>query len=437
MNPTPTAAPGVAIEAIIQDLMELAADWKRLPGMTGESVDAQDALREALRTALLAGAAGGGVDNWIPVTDRLPEREHGTDTSREVIIFGAQGMQMRRVNYEHQHKDYDYGGPKIPAFDNSDATHWMDKPPAPGAHPPVPARAPQAETFESLWNLFSQHMANFNANRDNTQVRAEIDALLSDRVGAGALPASPLKGLRMGPWVEPASPFAGFKLIARFDTEEQAKAAKDRLAATPPSAAPAAPTNADAQIRAAAEKLDAAMRCHPKAVETLVAEALAILDGDVDCKGRSSEHRLLVGYQEWDHDLERWNPDEICPQNPHAKQRPLFAAKDGTPPPGEVQVDAARELLSISEQRAVLADLMGLECLINRHDCWIVEAEGRDMDECVPHHEKRLAELLGIGRAIIAEDPGIYDDDQKAAFKLRDGEVASTTPPVKEASHGK
>jgi hypothetical protein len=68
-------------------------------------------------------------------------------------------------------------------------------------------------------------------------LRAVLEQFAASRPVAGALPAEPLEGLRMGPWVEPVSPFAGFKLIARFDTEEQAKAAKSRLAATPPSAA--------------------------------------------------------------------------------------------------------------------------------------------------------------------------------------------------------
>jgi hypothetical protein len=72
-----------------------------------------------------------------------------------------------------------------------------------------------------------------------------------------------------------------------------------------------------------------------------------------------------------------------------------------------------------------LKDPMGLECLINRHDCWIVEADGMDASECVPHHEKRLAELLALGRAIIAEDPDCWSEEQKVPFKLRWGEAAT------------
>lgn len=45
-------APDMAVEAKISELMSLAAEWKRLPGCTGASVDAQDALRDALRAAL-------------------------------------------------------------------------------------------------------------------------------------------------------------------------------------------------------------------------------------------------------------------------------------------------------------------------------------------------------------------------------------------------
>jgi hypothetical protein len=90
-----------------------------------------------------------------------------------------------------------------------------------------------------------------------------------------------------------------------------------------------------------------------------------------------------------------------------------------------VQGPTDAPLLSESEQRAVLSDLMGLECLLNRHDCWITEADARDMSECVPHHEKRVSELLAIGRAIIAQDPECWHDEQKDAFKLRYSERAA------------
>ena len=88
-------------------------------------------------------------------------------------------------------------------------------------------------------------------------------------------------------------------------------------------------------------------------------------------------------------------------------------------------------VLSVSEQKAVLADLMGIECLLNRHDCWVVEADASDMSECVPTHEKRIAELLAIGRAIIAEDQELWHDEQKAAFKPRYAELATTQSGVK------
>jgi hypothetical protein len=46
------------------------------------------------------------------------------------------------------------------------------------------------------------------------------------------------------------------------------------------------------------------------------------------------------------------------------------------------------------------------------------------MDDCVPHHEKRIAELLELGRSIIAADPEIWTDAQKEPFKLRHSEKA-------------
>ena len=102
-----------------------------------------------------------------------------------------------------------------------------------------------------------------------------------------------------------------------------------------------------------------------------------------------------------------------------------------------VQVDAALQPLSVSEQKAMLADLRGLECLIDRHDCWIVEADGRDMSECTPFHESRIAELLAVGRAMIAADPGQWHDHQTAPFKLRHGESVSAPPtPQAEGQNG-
>ncbi len=71
------------------------------------------------------------VARWIPVTERLPEREPGEKVSREVLVFDGKKVKTWRVSYEHQHPDHDYGGPKIPVFENANATHWMDKPPPP------------------------------------------------------------------------------------------------------------------------------------------------------------------------------------------------------------------------------------------------------------------------------------------------------------------
>jgi len=92
----------------------------------------------------------------------------------------------------------------------------------------------------------------------------------------------------------------------------------------------------------------------------------------------------------------------------------LAASRPAAP---QAAVDAGP--LSKSEQEAVLKDLRGLECLINRHDCWEVEADAMGADECSPHHQKRIAELLAMGRAIIAEDPDCWSDEQKEPFKLR------------------
>ena len=60
------------------------------------------------------------------------------------------------------------------------------------------------------------------------------------------------------------------QLAQRFDAADVATAAQ-----------PAAPaSDLAAVIKGAADKLDAAVRCHPNAVDTLIHEALEILDGD-------------------------------------------------------------------------------------------------------------------------------------------------------------
>ena len=80
-------------------------------------------------------------------------------------------------------------------------------------------------------------------------------------------------------------------------------------------------------------------------------------------------------------------------------------------------------LLGIYEQRAVLADLTGLECLINYHDC--AEVEGDAIEPGWGANDAlRSLELLRMGREIIATDPDIWSDTQKAAFKLRHSEIA-------------
>lgn len=79
--------------------------------------------------------------------------------------------------------------------DLTDAPTFMGEPrtPAPGMAEGV-VEQPQGVTeslFDKLDWLFSKHTANFNNNRDNTEVRAEIEALLAKgRLGTGAVPAS-------------------------------------------------------------------------------------------------------------------------------------------------------------------------------------------------------------------------------------------------------
>ena len=69
---------------------------------------------------------------WIPVTERLPIRIAGQDTSARVLTVTPHGdIQINVASYEHQHKDFDYGGPKKPCFDGAGATHWMPLPPLP------------------------------------------------------------------------------------------------------------------------------------------------------------------------------------------------------------------------------------------------------------------------------------------------------------------
>lgn len=128
MTPTtPTAAPGVAVETTIQRLMSLAADWKRLPGMTGESVDAQDALREALRTALLAGAA-----EVEPVV---------VDQLKRLSILNAFMVELdSRMRMRESHGDGTISTKTI--------RDWLDQ--LFKAAPPAPVRAPQGPVTDAM-----------------------------------------------------------------------------------------------------------------------------------------------------------------------------------------------------------------------------------------------------------------------------------------------
>lgn len=81
----------------------------------------------------------------------------------------------------------------------------------------------------------------------------------------------------------------------------------------------------------------------------------------------------------------------------------------------------AQNPLSLCEQRAVLADLMGLECLINYHDCQETMADAMEPG-AGKSNEARALELLKLGREIIAKDPDIWFDEQKVSFKLRHSE---------------
>lgn len=81
-------------------------------------------------------------------------------------------------------------------------------------------------------------------------------------------------------------------------------------------------------------------------------------------------------------------------------------------------------LLTEWEQRAVLADLMGLECLINYHDCQEVAGDAIEPG-WGNGNARRALELLKLGREIIAADPDLWHPEQKAAFSLRFSERAA------------
>jgi len=93
----------------------------------------------------------------------------------------------------------------------------------------------------------------------------------------------------------------------------------------------------------------------------------------------------------------------------------------------EADAKPAKQLLNECEQKAVLRDLMGLECLINYHECEEVGADAMEPGMGAGN-ARRALELLAIGRGIIAEDPDLWFEEQKAAFKLRHREAVLTLP---------
>jgi hypothetical protein len=123
---------------------ELIARWlDKPPAAPGGSVGAsreQDSFHLA--------NAGSGEVQWVPVSERLPEREPGQKVSREVLVYDGKRVKTWRVSYEHQHPDFDYGGPKTPVFENANATHWMDTPPPPSHPAPAQKVVPVAEPVE-------------------------------------------------------------------------------------------------------------------------------------------------------------------------------------------------------------------------------------------------------------------------------------------------
>lgn len=74
--------------------------------------------------------------------------------------------------------------------------------------------------------------------------------------------------------------------------------------------------------------------------------------------------------------------------------------------------------LTEHEQRAILRHPVAIACLIGHHDC---EEAGADAAEpgLGSYHAKRVLELLAIGRAVIAEDPEIWPEEERKEFALR------------------
>jgi len=79
--------------------------------------------------------------SWTRVADGLPPRLADTPAS-DLVLCWMPGMDRPHVDcayYEHQHKNYNYGGPKVPAF-NTGYTHWMPLPTLPLIHISEPTR---------------------------------------------------------------------------------------------------------------------------------------------------------------------------------------------------------------------------------------------------------------------------------------------------------
>ncbi|BEP44095.1 hypothetical protein [Variovorax sp. V15] len=99
----------------------------------------------------------------------------------------------------------------------------------------------------------------------------------------------------------------------------------------------------------------------------------------------------------------------------------LYFALEGA---GWSPTPAPAQVLDTHEQRAVLADLLGLECLINYHDAQEAGAEAIEPG-LGKTDARRVLDLLKLGREIIAEDPELWTDEQKRVFELRFSERAA------------
>lgn len=165
------------------------------------------------------------------------------------------------------------------------------------AQPPTPVGAPQGEPNADIESI-RQALQTGLIHNGTYSALARLEAFAASRLGTGALPASEL--------IESARQFHN---LTQGDPEVLIRA-------------PSAPKR-DA-ISAAGARLRAAIEA---------------------AKGPTPAIEVLIGYQQWDHDMERWNPDEIYPQNHHANQRPLFAKTLAATPAGAVPVEPNWEAL--------------------------------------------------------------------------------------------